>query len=284
MSVPRGVRVVVRRTGDRASEPPVRGVEAIRHPGESVHGAAVRALREAGLHGPPPWAVDVSRRVAILAVDVPDAVAVESLPNLGDGQAARALQVPAMTVAFRPMGPADLPDVVRWTTAAHVARWWDGEASDLERAQRRYGPRLAGEGSTRMWVFEVNGRSVGFAQDYLVGDHPEYALLTARPEAVGFDYVVGDPGWVGRGAGTRLLWEYLRDVVRPHYADARTFFAAPDHRNAPSLRVLDKLGFERGLWFDEPRSDGSASTVVGCAMPVPRILGRLREGRQVTGR
>ena len=104
-----------------------------------------------------------------------------------------------------------------------------------------------------MWVLEVNGRSVGMLQDYLVGDHPEFALLTARPEAVGLDYLVGDPTWVGVGIGTRMLWTFLRDVVRPHYPQAREYFAAPDHRNAGSLRVLDKLGFTRGLWFDEPQ-------------------------------
>jgi len=133
-----------------------------------------------------------------------------------------------------------------------------------------------------MWVAEVNGRSVGLLQDYRVGDHPEWALLTARPEAVGVDYLLGVPSWVGSGVGTRMLWAYLRDVVVPHYPDAREVFAAPDHRNAASLRVLDKLGFRRGLWFDEPRSDGGLDTVVGCTLDVPRVLGP--GGRLVTHR
>ena len=59
-----------------------------------------------------------------------------------------------------------------------------------------------------------------------------------------------------------------------------TYFAAPDHRNAISLRVLDKLGFIRGLWFDEPHSDGTVHTMVGCALDVAAVFGRSR--RQVT--
>jgi aminoglycoside 6'-N-acetyltransferase len=78
---------------------------------------------------------------------------------------------------------------------------------------------------------------------------------------------------VGRGVGTRVLWQYLRDVVRPHYPHAVEYFAAPDHRNVASLRVLDKLGFTRGLWFDEPQPGGRVDTVIGCTLDVPRVLG-----------
>ena len=70
-----------------------------------------------------------------------------------------------------------------------------------------------------------------------------------------------------------MLWAFVRDVVVPGYPGARELFAAPDHRNAASLRVLDKLGFTRGLWFDEPRSDGGVDTVVGCTLDVPAVLG-----------
>ena len=155
---------------------------------------------------------------------------------------------------------------------------------DLAAAERHYGPALDGEDPTRLWVLELNGRSVGMLQDYRVGDHPEYALLTAKPDAVGFDYLIGDPSWVGRGIGTRMLWGYLRDVVRPHYPAVTELFAAPDHRNAASLRVLDKLGFTRGLWFDEPQPDGRVDTVVGCTLDVPAHPSGLTRAGRSTGR
>ena len=178
-----------------------------------------------------------------------------------------------MVIGFRELTRADFVDVVTWQSQPYVARWWQDEATDVAAAEAHYGPALDGTDPTRMWELEVNGRSVGLLQDYAIGDHPEWALLTARPEAVGFDYLVGDPAWVGRGIGTRMLWTFLRDVVRPHYAHVTEFFAAPDHRNTASLRVLDKLGFERGLWFDEPQPDGRVDTVVGCTLDVRRVLG-----------
>jgi RimJ/RimL family protein N-acetyltransferase len=173
--------------------------------------------------------------------------------------------------ALRPMTMGDLPDVTRWVNAPHVARWWD-ENRSAEQMAAYYGPGIRGEDAVRYWIWEVNGRSVGFCQDYRIADHPEYALLSGHPDAVGFDYVIGEAPFIDRGLGTKLLWVFLRDIVVPAYVGTRELFAAPDHRNTRSLRVLEKLGATRGLWFDEPQSDGSVDTVVGCSVDVRTVL------------
>jgi aminoglycoside 6'-N-acetyltransferase len=257
----------------------------VRRAGESLYAAAVRLARErAGPIDVRPWAVDLSARPAVFGVDgpaeSPDQPADPSrmvVPSTGVEPRESSLEVresvPGPVIGFRAMTRADFPDVVRWVNEPHVACWWDDESGTMEKAERHYGPALDGRDPTRMWVVEVNGRSVGFVQDYRIGDHPDWALLTARPDAVGFDYAIGEPSWVGRGVGTRMLWTFLRDVVRPHYPDASTYFAAPDHRNAASLRVLDKLGFTQGLWFDEPQPDGRIDTVVSCTLDVRRVFG-----------
>lgn len=218
-------------------------------PGESLYAAALRLGDEAQVRLGQPDAVDLS--------------GAEKLFDVGGGA----------TIGFRPLSRADLPVVVRWLRQPHVNRWWHDETPNLATAERQYGPAIDGTEPTRVWVAEVNGRSVGFVQEYRIGDHPEYAILTGAPDAIGLDYVVGEPAWVGRGVGTRMLWRLLRDVVWPHRSEATTYFAAPDHRNAASLRVLEKLGFQRGLWFDEPQPDGRVDTVVSCTFDVRRVLG-----------
>jgi aminoglycoside 6'-N-acetyltransferase len=213
-------------------------------PGESWLAAARRATP--GAHDP--VAVDLSGEVKRFAVD------------------------PSVVVAVRPMTHGDLPDVVAWRAAPHVLRWWDADLPDLAAAVAKYGPRIDGESATSMWVWEVNGRSVGFAQDYRISDYPDHALLVPDPDATGVDYLIGRAEWTNRGIGTRCLWAWALHL-RDRRLDAAAAFAAPDHRNRASLRALAKIGFVEGLWFDEPRSDGGVDTVVGCTLDLAAVVG-----------
>ncbi len=274
MTKSRGGVVVLRPSQTPHDVTSLRAVPLIRHAGESLAGASLRALREVGIEEVEPWAVDLSRVQAVFGADLPGTTDLRSLRAADREVAGLVAAVPSATIGFRPLVRGDLEDLVRWVAQPHVAPWWSGGPKDLDSAKRYYGARIDGQEVTRCFVVEVAGRSVGLVQDYLVADHPDYAVLTGEPDAIGVDYLVGDPSWIGNGMVTRLMWTYLRRVVRPQYPDGPTVFAAPDHRNAVSLRVLDKVGFKRGLGFSEPQADGSTRTLVGCTLKVKRILGR----------
>jgi aminoglycoside 6'-N-acetyltransferase len=222
-----------------------RDLTGVVHDGESWAAAARRTA--ASLHAEP-VPVDLSGEVKQFAVDHDNRVAV------------------------RAMTRGDLPDVTRWRQTDHIRRWWASEGEPTaERIEARYGPCIDGMEPTRMWVVEINGRSVGFVQDYRIGDYPEYAVLGPDPAAIGIDYALCEE-WSGRGFGARVLWAWM-GRARRRFPEATTYFAAPDHRNVASLRMLAKAGFVRGLWFDEPQEDGSVDTVVGCTLDVRRVLG-----------
>ncbi|MGD9960097.1 GNAT family N-acetyltransferase [Nocardioides sp.] len=211
------------------------------------------------------WAV-AARRIAATVPGVPVARDLS-------GEVKEFAVDPDLHVTLRAMSRGDLPVVTRWRQSEHVQRWWvsDGEPT-LEAITDAYGPGIDGMTPTRMWVVEVNGRSVGFVQDYRIADYPDYAVLAPDADAIGVDYLVGDEHWVGRGIGTRMLWAWL-ERTHHRFPEATTCFAAPDHRNVASLRVLDKVGFAQGVWFDEPQVDGSVDTVVGCSLDLRRVLG-----------
>jgi aminoglycoside 6'-N-acetyltransferase len=176
-------------------------------------------------------------------------------------------------LAIRAMTRGDLDDVVAWRTSPEVQRWWSpGELRDPGQIVTKYAERIDGMSPTRMWVLEVNGRSVGFVQDYRIGDYPDYAVLGPDPDAIGVDYAIGSDLWRGRGLGQRMLWAWMQRA-RTRFPDATTYFAAPDHRNVASLRILAKAGFTEGLWFDEPQENGETSTVVGCTLDVRTVIG-----------
>jgi len=210
------------------------------------------------------WAAAARRTVASLHV--------EPVPVDLSGEVKRFVVDHDNRVSVRAMTRGDLPEVVRWRQSEHLHRWWasDGEPT-AERVTAQYGASIDGLTPTRMWVAEVNGRSVGFVQDYRIGDYPEYAVLGPDPTAIGIDYALAEE-WSGRGLGVRVLWAWMLRA-RHRFPEATAFFAAPDHRNAASLRLLAKVGFTQGLWFDEPQEDGSVDTVVGCTLDVRRVLG-----------
>lgn len=210
------------------------------------------------------WAAAARRTVASLHV--------EPVPLDLSGEVKRFVVDHDNRVAVRAMTRGDLPEVTRWRQSEHLHRWWasDGEPT-AERVAAQYGPSIDGMTPTRMWIAEVNGRSVGFVQDYRVGDYPEYAVLGPDPAAIGVDYALAEE-WSGRGLGVRVLWAWMLRA-RHRFPEATSYFAAPDHRNAASLRLLAKVGFAEGLWFDEPQEDGSVDTVVGCTLDVRRVLG-----------
>ena len=216
------------------------------------------------VHDRESWAGAAQRTVASLHAD--------PVPVDLSGEPKRFLVDHDNRVTVRAMTRGDLPDVTRWRQTDHLHRWWasDGDPTSA-RVAAQYGPSIDGMTPTRLWVAEVNGRSVGFLQDYRVGDYPEYAVLGPDPDAIGVDYALAEE-WSGRGFGVRVLWAWMARARR-RFPEATAFFAAPDHRNAPSLRMLAKAGFTEGVWFDEPQEDGSVQTVVGCTLDVRRVLG-----------
>ena len=163
-------------SGPRCSAPSPRALRAE----ESLAAAATRAVHEPDGPAADVWAVDLSGPDACFAVDVLGSPWRPAGRVLRPGGSAKVAAIPCATVAFRPLTRADLPDVVTWQSRPHVARWWSDEASDVAGAEAHYGPALDGDDPTRMWVLEVNGRSVGMLQDYLVGDHADSSLLDSQ--------------------------------------------------------------------------------------------------------
>jgi RimJ/RimL family protein N-acetyltransferase len=66
--------------------------------------------------------------------------------------------------------------------------------------------------------------------------------MDARDGEIGIDYAIGDPNWIGRGAGTMLIAALVAEARRHH--PGAGILTAPDVANIASGRVLEKNGFE----------------------------------------
>lgn len=307
---PTGSTVVVRRPGPAGDSEVLvlhrqaRGVDfegdwawtapaGCRQPGEAVYPAALRELaEEAGIDGVAPWAVDLSQRWAVFAVDVPADRPVRLVdpehdrfewlsraaagdrvrPDLVATQLVRAATVPRVALDFRPMRADDLDLLGGWLQAPHVRRWWDAGVDDPEEVRRRYAPRVAGDDPVTAWIIDIDGRAAGFAQAYRLADVDDDARHDPATGAVGFDYAIGDELRLGSGLGTRMVWELCRDVLDPRFPDAPLFVAQPSEQNGASLRVLEKCAFMRGERVES--ATDPAETEIVCRLDVGHWLGR----------
>lgn len=157
----------------------------------------------------------------------------------------------------------DLVDLVRWRNEPHVFAWFPHRVADVAAALERYGARLAGRDLVRMWIAEIGGVPVGYVQSYPVSADDDLAVRCGDPQAVAFDYLIGEPDLVDRGLGTEMVDQFCRDVLVAQYPEAPRFIAAPDVRNHASIRVLEKCGFTQGLWI---RPEGTDYPEVVCSV------------------
>ena len=181
------------------------------------------------------------------------------------------------------MVEADLPLVATWLAEPHLQRWWrDPRASD--RVEEKYRPRLEGAEPTEMFTILWQGAPVGFAQRYLLRDHPswEEALRStglAFGEAAGIDYAIGDAELTGHGIGSLVVSSFSRALLadRP---EVEEIVVTPQADNAASCRVLEKAGYERRwtgtLDSDDPADSGPAALYVLERSSVPTAAGAVR--------
>jgi aminoglycoside 6'-N-acetyltransferase len=149
-----------------------------------------------------------------------------------------------VTIAFRPLTRADLPQLSDWLRTPHVQRWWSPmTVADLE---AEYGPSFDGIDRTRPFFAQLDGRDIGFARYYHLEDHPERQAVVDVPGAIGIDYLIGDPALIGHGIGTRLVGEFIDAVVRIEHPTVTRVIADPEVANRASWRTLERNGFTKG--------------------------------------
>lgn len=146
-------------------------------------------------------------------------------------------------LSLRPMTAADLPAVEVWLSLPHVARWWTPDTLPQQETTK-YRHRIDGTSPRRTMMLTVSWANdpIGWCQWYRWADYPADATaIGARDDEVGIDYAIGNPAWIGRGVGTKLIAALVAEARRHH--PGAGVVTAPEAANTASRRVLEKNGF-----------------------------------------
>jgi aminoglycoside 6'-N-acetyltransferase len=149
----------------------------------------------------------------------------------------------AARITFRPLERADFPLMLRWHNTPHVREWWQLDPRTAEEVEAKYGPRVEQPWPTASHIMLYDGKPVGFMQDYLIRDYPEYAsAIQVDDDAAGVDLFIGEEAYAHRGLGPVLLRAFLRMVVfaRPEVGCCVIGPAASNHS---AIRAYEKAGF-----------------------------------------
>ena len=181
-------------------------------------------------------------------------------------------RVPHSDLSFRALTREDFPLLSKWLSESHVKRWWRHDPSPAG-VEADFGASVAGSDPTKLWLVFKGSRPIGLVQSYRIGDNPDWrdalSVVDASDDAVGIDYLIGEPDATGRGLGTAMLHLFVTDIWR-QYPAAPTVIVAVQQGNPASWRTLEKIGFRRtwaGVLESDDPSDQGPSYVYQVARP-----------------
>lgn len=153
-----------------------------------------------------------------------------------------------MALTWRRLAESDFPLLTSWLAQPHVARWWHHDTSP-EAVARDFGPAARGEEPSDDLLVHLDGDPVGLVQRCRLADYPEYraelaAVVEVPPGALTIDYLIGEPRWVGRGLGPRMIRSVVRASWRDH-PDAPCVLVPVVAANRASWRALERAGLRR---------------------------------------
>ncbi|MEQ4723988.1 GNAT family N-acetyltransferase [Nonomuraea sp. B19D2] len=151
-------------------------------------------------------------------------------------------------ITWRRLAQEDFPLLRAWLEQPHVALWWNHETS-MEAVARDFGPVARGEEPSEDLLVFLDGRPLGLVQRSRLADYPDYlaslaAIVPVPDGTMTIDYLIGDPGQVGRGHGTAMIRSVLERTWE-EFPDAPCVLVPVSAGNRGSWRALEKAGMRR---------------------------------------
>jgi RimJ/RimL family protein N-acetyltransferase len=155
-------------------------------------------------------------------------------------------------INFRRVIQADLPLLYTWFEKPHVAAWWP--VPEENEFFKDFLEKIRSKTTIPLLVYS-NQIPIGYLQYYHIDRTREKAgswLPTELPvTTIGTDQFIGDENYLGKGYGTLLLKEFIKQLhdLEP---TVTTVIVDPDPENAVAIRCYEKVGFTRMGMYQAP--------------------------------
>lgn len=148
-------------------------------------------------------------------------------------------------ITFKHLSFSDIPLVHRWFNMPHVQAFYSLRSWSENEVFNKLKPYITGENPVFGFIISLDDLPIGYVQYYRLADFPwpEQALFDeVIRHAAGIDLFIGDPDYLGKGYGTRILNQILTQLIWPQFDYC---IVDPDIRNNAMIRCSEKLGFKQ---------------------------------------
>lgn len=161
------------------------------------------------------------------------------------------LQSPLMNIHLRSIQEKDFYLLKKWQNLSHVAEVWGNPSYDEPYEQFVF---RTNDGSVEQFIIEVDGIPIGYFQFYWASQVGGGWWESFDDSTVGIDFYIGEPLWLGKGIGQKVLEEAKETL----FANSKInrIIADPSPTNARIIHLLKKAGFESKGEIETP--DGKA--------------------------
>lgn len=146
-----------------------------------------------------------------------------------------------MMYDFQPLAVANLHLLEKWLQQPHVKEFWNDHQSWKELSEK-YLSRMSSD-VIKQFIIYYNDIPIGYIQFYWASRVGNGQWEGFSEKVVGIDQYIGEPDFVGRGHGSKLISEFI-SYLKSNY-DISKVITDPSPDNQRAIRCYEKAGFRK---------------------------------------
>jgi RimJ/RimL family protein N-acetyltransferase len=144
-----------------------------------------------------------------------------------------------MKITFEPFQERHFSLLVHWLKMPHVKQFWSEPEDEVE-LREKYLSKLRQRGISPQIIL-LDGKEIGYIQSYQVCEVGGGWWPGIDPGVFGIDQFIGEPLFVGKGLGPKIIWEFTQQISKDPRVNE--IIADPDPSNLRAIKAYEKVGF-----------------------------------------